>query len=356
LAHCRAILADGSKSFCLAGKLLPAPVRNAAAAVYAFCRVADDEVDLYGGRLPAVARLRERLDLAYAGRPLDRPLDRALADVVAAYALPRALPEALLEGLEWDAEGRSYEDLSALHAYAARVAGSVGAMMACLMGVRDERVLSCACDLGAAMQFSNIARDVGEDAAAGHLYLPRQWLREVGIDPDEWLSAPRASAALTAVIRRLVGVAEALYARADAGIARLPLRCRPGIYAARLLYAEIGHEVLRLGQAAFSRRAVVPEWRKAALLSLATARAVAPPPPLPTESVAEARFLVEALTAPTWSVPDGAAGGIAIPWWNLEQRVVWVLLLFERLEQRKRAGYAIGYRGGVMGEGEAYAG
>ena len=98
------------------------------------------------------------------------------------------MPDALFEGLQWDCEGRRYEDLEALHAYAARVAGAVGVMMALLMGVRDADALARACDLGVAMQLTNIARDVGEDARAGRLYLPLDWLREAGLDPAAFLA------------------------------------------------------------------------------------------------------------------------------------------------------------------------
>jgi phytoene synthase len=339
LAVCRAILAKGSRTFFLASHLLPEPVRSPASALYAFCRVADDEVDLRGGRLAALGRLRERLDLAYAGRPLARPLDRALADVVHRFAMPRALPEALLEGLAWDAEGRQYQDLSGLHAYAARVAGSVGAMMARLMGVADPAVATAACDLGQAMQLSNIARDVGEDARAGRLYLPRAWLGEAGIDADAWLRAPAASEAIAAVVGRLLAVADGLYRRADAGIARLPLACRPGIAAARLLYAEIGHEVGRLGPAAFDRRAVVPPARKAALVARALARTLPARPPLATTVIAEAAFLVDALAAQPLPVPPG------LPWWQIDARMGRVLELFACLEQRERPGCSVAYAG-----------
>lgn len=34
-------------------------------------------------------------------------------------------------------------------------------------------------DLGVAMQLTNIARDVGEDARNGRVYLPADWLLEV---------------------------------------------------------------------------------------------------------------------------------------------------------------------------------
>ena len=178
--------------------------------------------------------------------------------MVESFAIPRALPEALLEGIEWDSQGRRYEDLPALCAYAARVAGTVGAMMAILMGVRRPEDIARACDLGVAMQLTNIARDVGEDARAGRVYLPLTWLREAGIEPDDWLAKPHFNEALGSVVQRLLDAADALYARADSGIGRLPLACRPSIQAARQLYAEIGREVERAGLDSVSRRAVVP--------------------------------------------------------------------------------------------------
>ena len=136
LAACRTMLRGGSRTFFAASLVLPRRVREPASALYGFCRLADDAIDGEGGRAAALARLRERLARAYERRPLPLPADRALADVVSRFAIPQALPEALLEGFAWDAEGRRYEDLPALFAYAARVAGSVGAMMAMLMGVR----------------------------------------------------------------------------------------------------------------------------------------------------------------------------------------------------------------------------
>ena len=141
LAACRTMLRGGSRSFFAAALLLPGRVHRPATALYAFCRVADDLIDGSADAQPALAILHERLDLIYAGRPAPEPADRALAHVVAEHRLPRMLLDQLLEGFAWDAEGRRYEDLPALHAYAARVAGTVGAAMAVLMGAREAASL-----------------------------------------------------------------------------------------------------------------------------------------------------------------------------------------------------------------------
>ncbi len=357
LAACKRLLANGSRTFLAASKLLPAAVRDPACALYAFCRLADDEVDgQTGGGAPrpagdadaqhaaaqAVGRLRQRLGAIYAGQPGADAADRALAVVVRRFQIPAVLPDALIEGFEWDAAGRRYDTLHELQAYAARVAGTVGAMMALLMGVRSPAGLARACDLGVAMQLSNIARDVGEDARLGRLYLPRQWLREAGIDPDTWLAAPQHSPALGAVVQRLLRAADALYTRVDAGVAALPLGCRPGINAARFLYAQIGLEVERQGLNAVDQRAVVSRRRKAlsllrAMLTLLPDDSVRPQPPLRAT-----RYLVEAVTGP---LHDGLFVAPA------PKRLAGVIALFDRLERRDR-GWAIADGGAMAGGGD----
>ncbi len=206
LAACRALLRTGSRTFHAASRVLPGRVREPAIALYAFCRLADDAVDVDGGGHAALVELRRRLDLACAGRPLDGPADRALADVLRRHAIPRDLPAALLDGFEWDCEGRRYPSYEALLDYCARVAGTVGAMMALLMGQRAPDVLARACELGVAMQLTNVARDVGEDARAGRVYLPLDWLRAEGIDADAWLAKPEFGAPVARVVARASGV------------------------------------------------------------------------------------------------------------------------------------------------------
>ena len=315
----------GSRTFLAASHLLPRAVADPACALYAFCRVADDAVDLGHDSVQAVARLRERLSRIYAQQPEATVADRALAQVVHRYAIPRTLLDALIEGFEWDSRQRRCETLADLHAYATRVAGTVGAMMSLLMGQRDAQALARACELGVAMQLSNIARDVGEDARAGRLYLPLDWLREAGIAPDSWLADPKFTPALAGVVQRLLAHADELYARVDAGVALLPLPCRPGINAARFLYAAIGHEVARRGLDCVSARARVPGARKAWLLLRSVAQ-LAPTAAGPLPPLAATRFLVDAALAasPRERVPARR---------SVAERVVWTAELFARLEQ-----------------------
>ena len=64
--------------------------------------------------------------------------------------------------------------------------------MSHVMGLRDESALKHAADLGIAMQLTNIARDITEDAAMGRIYLPLSWLQEAQIPRgDRGTGAPR---------------------------------------------------------------------------------------------------------------------------------------------------------------------
>lgn len=270
IRECEQILKIGSKSFYAASRVLPARVRVPSMALYAFCRAADDAVDdalpLEEQKKRAVDRLEERLERVYEGRALDGVIERVFSAVVNDYQIPRALPAALIEGMRWDAEGRTYETLDELNDYCARVASTVGVMMTILMGPRGETVLARACDLGVAMQLTNIARDVGEDARLGRIYLPRKWLREEGIDPERWLANPAPSEPIARVTARLLTAADSLYARADHGIPMLPRDCRIAIRAARLIYCDIGRVVRAHRYDSVSSRAVVSKGRKVWLI------------------------------------------------------------------------------------------
>ena len=333
---CQELMAGGSKTFFAASRLLPGRVRGPAIALYAFCRVADDAIDFATDRASALAHLNERLRCIYAGSPMDYEPDKALAAVVREFHLPLELVSALLEGFEWDAEGRRYETLEDLHAYGARVAGSVGAMMAVIMRTRGEQALARACDLGVAMQLTNIARDVGEDARFGRLYLPLAWMREAGLDPDTWLANPVFDSKIASVIDRLIKAADVLYQRSEHGIGQLPRDCRPAIRAARLVYAEIGRELEKAGLDSVNHRAVVSGKRKLALLARASGAALISPadPKHHFAALPANLFLVVAAKLPPGDAPATLAEP---PRRSFEERARWTAELFERLERSDAA-------------------
>jgi phytoene synthase len=325
LAACEELMRGGSKSFFAASSLLPQRVRMPAIALYAFCRVADDAIDEHIDDPRAIQKLQERLGAIYDGQPEAIIEDRAMAMVTHRYGLPRELPEALLEGFAWDAAGRHYDTIEDLHHYCARVAGSVGAMMAMIMGITNPHALARACELGNAMQLTNIARDVGEDARNGRLYLPRAWMRVAGIDPNDWLANPQFTPALGEVIGRVLLEADRLYQRGSSGIAALPRDCRGAILAAASIYAEIGRVISDREMNSVNSRAVVGSARKLTLLCIAKARAQ-----LPTRCETEAplpaiQFLVDACAL----AGERKINGITPK--SFDERCEWVIDLFERL-------------------------
>ena len=336
MAACRDLLRHGSRTFLAASLFLPKSVRDPACALYAFCRIADDAVDEGEGGPHAVDHIRWRLDLLYADTPYYHAADRALSDVVARFGIPRELPFALIEGFAWDAQGRRYADFDELIAYAVRVAGTVGVMMAVLMGARDEAVLGTAMDLGIAMQLSNIARDVGEDARNGRIYLPLDWCKQEDVDIDALLAQPEMTPGLARVVQRLLHKAEEFYARAELGITHLPGSCQPGIRAARLLYAEIGHVVARNNYDSISQRAIVPVSRKAWLAAKAMMGGLGTAHALEPQIAPQGAHLVHAVLAmPAASIHHAHNAPIKRPWWDMQHRMLWLLDLFERLERRE---------------------
>jgi phytoene synthase len=279
LAACRAVIRVHSRSFHAASLLLPRPCRDAAIATYAFCRGADDDVDDAASPDSARerhARTRERLARIYAGEDVDTAPARAFARVVHAKRIPRDEPEALLDGMARDVGPVRVRDEDELLLYCYLAAGVVGRMMSRIMDRAEPAALRRAVDLGIAMQLTNIARDVGEDARRGRVYLPASWLEAESSSHAEVLEG-RPAPGVLATTRRVLALAEDYYASGIAGIALLPARCRPAILGAALLYRAIGRRVRARGGDGVSARARVGTPAKLALLAAAALRCAVDP-------------------------------------------------------------------------------
>jgi phytoene synthase len=265
---CAATLALHSKSFALAGKLLPQQARRDAAVLYTYCRLADDAIDLVtpAEQAEALAKLQRDLSSVYDGEPQRDVRLRAFQELVQRRNLPREYPEELLAGFRMDSEGAHYHTLDELLLYCHRVAGVVGLMMCHVLGVSDARALRNAAHLGIGMQLTNICRDVAEDWQLGRLYLPLDMLRECGPGALNGLRMGpiphSARASIAVVTRRLLREADRFYRSGDAGIPALPWRAAFSVRAARLIYSAIGTRILRPGFDALSTRAVVSQSSK----------------------------------------------------------------------------------------------
>jgi len=268
LAASRASIALHSKSFALASRLLPSDGRDEAAVVYAWCRRADDAIDLAApsDQARSVTRLAYELESIYDGEAQADPILAAFQAVALHHRVPRVYPEELLAGMAMDADGTVYGSYTQLLSYCFRVAGTVGLMMSHVMGVRNPAALKHAAHLGMAMQLTNICRDVHEDWQRGRLYLPDDMLAERGaFDLRARLGGDlpaEARGAVASATRQLLGRANDFYVSGDRGIPLLSLRCAWAVRTASLVYADIGRVILARDADPFAPRAVVGTTRK----------------------------------------------------------------------------------------------
>jgi phytoene synthase len=287
-AQCQTELARHSKSFALAGRLLPGAQRRWAAAVYAWCRHADDAIDLASDPArpgPVLERLRGELDAVYGAlRPPQQALGDlrllAFAEVVTQRAIPALYPRELLEGLAMDCAGTYYRDRETLALYCYRVAGTVGLMMSHVLGIDDDAALAQAALLGMAMQLTNICRDVAEDWERNRLYLPDELLAAhgaAGLAGELGRPLPAsAGAAIRGAVRDLLAWADALYRAGGGGLVHLPWRSAVAIAAAARIYRAIGQELARRDHDPLCGRAVVSGRRKRWLAARGALTAIRP--------------------------------------------------------------------------------
>lgn len=236
------IIQSGSKSFAWAGRFLAPEVRLRAFALYAWCRWVDDLVDegeSGEAQREALRRLLGSVTALREGRV--QPEAQVLKDLGDRVGLPAEYPLQLLLGMQMDLDGFIYKTQSDLILYCYRAAGVVGLMMAHCLGVSDPRAMKAACDLGIAMQMSNVARDIREDWLRGRVYLPTDWLE--GLEPDEILDSENRQVLFRAV-DRLVRLADEFYASGRMGLPYLDRRSGFAIDVASRVYQRIGHRVM----------------------------------------------------------------------------------------------------------------
>ena len=264
VAQARKTIERGSQSFAMASKLFDAKTRERAWLLYAWCRRCDDLADgqALGHDMSVVtdpaARIEEiriKTEATLAGEATGDPNFDGLAVVVKECAIPRQMIDDHIAGFALDAEGWAPETEADLLRYCYHVAGVVGQMMALVMGVSpdDTETLDRANDLGLAFQLANIARDIGEDADNGRCYLPRDWLAEKAVDPEN-LRGLHNRAPLANLAKRLAGLAGHYEEHARAGTAALSFRPAWAVLAAAGIYGDIARKVIAKGEAALDTR------------------------------------------------------------------------------------------------------
>lgn len=220
---CARVTQQHAKSFYLASHALDPSRRDAAYAVYAFCRRIDDSIDEAEGASSdelrrRVTELRAMLDHVCSFEALHDPQLLALRATIRSFALSRKHFDELIDGVAWDVTLTQIEDEKEFLHYCYLVAGTVGLLMAELFGVTSPEAFGPAKDLGIAMQITNILRDVREDfVERGRVYLPRTMLQEFGVQRDD-LRLESTPTALRSLCRALANQADARYRSADQGV------------------------------------------------------------------------------------------------------------------------------------------
>jgi phytoene synthase len=199
--YCQSLARTEAGNFYWAFRFLPKMRRWALSAVYAFCRMADDLVDQASNPENARHDLWKMLDdldialcstmcvppMAGHGQDAHDTIFLALADACRRFDIPRQPFEDLIRGVEMDVDGIEYDSIDDLETYCRRVASSVGQMSIAIFGAKHPDSKKYADELGMALQWTNILRDVGEDADRGRVYIPNSMLRQYLITRDDVL-------------------------------------------------------------------------------------------------------------------------------------------------------------------------
>jgi phytoene synthase len=273
VAHARDSISRGSKSFRAASRLFDLKTRERAWLLYAWCRACDDIADGqdHGGTMSAtddpqarLAEIQTLTDRALLGIGQLPPAFQGLKIVADECRIPRRYMDDLIAGFALDTDGWRPQSEADLMRYCYHVAGSVGCMMAIVMGVdpEDSPTLNRACDLGLAFQLANIARDIAEDASAGRCYLPVDWLAEAGIDPNA-VMASESRAALADLAQRLAARAAGYEESARYGTPALPRRSAWAVLSAAAIYGAIARKVAANPRRALETRVYTSKVEKA---------------------------------------------------------------------------------------------
>ena len=157
--------------------------------------------------------------------------------------------------------------------YCHAVAGTVGVMVQSILNCSQRQSIYFAVDLGVAMQLTNIARDILEDAQIGRRYIPSTWL---DIEPEKIAQKdPSDKEAISRATKKLLSLAETYYESASEGIYYIPVRSRIAIAIALKLYRQIGVKLIQNGAQWWKGRTIVSNKKKI-LLSIISLNCIFP--------------------------------------------------------------------------------
>ena len=242
---------------------LPRPQREALYAVYAFCRIVDDAVDVgqdQAAKRKELERWRAEIAQVFDGSPA-HPAAQRLQVAVKLFPIPREALNEIIAGVEMDLDRSSYQTFDELYPYCYRVASAVGLCCIEIFGYSDVRAREYAVNLGVALQLTNIMRDVQPDARAGRVYLPQEDLERFGVAAAD-LAAGRYTPEFLKLMEYEAARAHAYYERAWA---TLPRSDEHRLFAAEIMgrtYFALLETIERRRFQVFGARVSVPTPRK----------------------------------------------------------------------------------------------
>jgi len=267
-ARCRELNKAYGTTYYAATFVLPRVKRHHVHALYGFCRYADDIVDDLGPapvevREKALADFGERFFADLAGGDSDDPVLKAVVHTVKAFSIDPGCFRRFLRSMTMDLTVATYGTFGDLLEYMDGSAAVIGEMMLPILEPSSSAAAPHARDLGIAFQLTNFLRDVSEDLDRGRVYLPQEDLVRFGISPGE----RRVSTSWRELMRYEIARTREYYVSADLGIPYLPPASARCIRAARRLYSAILDRIEAADYDVFTRRARVPSWRKALVVS-----------------------------------------------------------------------------------------
>ncbi len=228
------------KSFYWASFFLPKKNRIAASRLYSICRYLDDVAD------------NSKLDTSSQIKNIFNQIKENESSEINIFFkqnnINLGILKDLIDGLISDQQNVRVTDEKELIDYSYKVAGTVGLMMLPIINTKDAEARKHAIDLGIAMQLTNIARDVYEDAKMNRLYLPKEWLRQVSISDlvDNKLDDQKKKL-IELSIKNLIELSDKFYANGFSGMKFIPLRTRLAIFFAAKIYKGIGGKIKSSG-------------------------------------------------------------------------------------------------------------
>ena len=224
------------KSFYWASFFLPKKNRIAASRLYSICRYLDDVAD------------NSKLDTSSQIKNIFNQIKENESSEINIFFkknnINLGILKDLIDGLISDQQNVRVTDEKELIDYSYKVAGTVGLMMLPIINTKDAEARKHAIDLGIAMQLTNIARDVYEDAKMNRLYLPKEWLGQVSIsDLINNKLDDQKKKLIELSIKNLIELSDKFYANGFSGMKFIPLRTRLAIFFAAKIYKGIGEKI-----------------------------------------------------------------------------------------------------------------